>query len=81
MASFASGRDVPPPPAKVAAALAKMSEGESAAAEIIKVIQAGGIPALYTACPLIAAPNKDQNNQLCAAKVTEGLTAMGQVGE
>ena len=85
MASFAAGRNVPKPPANVAAALAKMGSladaaaAQATASEITGLIKAGGIPALYSSCPIIADCGKEQNSQLCAVLVVEGLCEMGQV--
>ena len=85
MASFAAGRNVPKPPANVAAALAKMGSladaaaAQATASEITGLIKAGGIPALYSSCPIIADCGKEQNSQLCAVLVCEGLCEMGQV--
>ena len=85
MASFAAGRNVPKPPANVAAALAKMGSladaaaAQATASEITGLIKAGGIPALYSSCPIIADCGKEQNSQLCAVLVSEGLCEMGQV--
>ena len=87
MASFASGRDVPAPPANIAAALAKMSgladgaAAEAAAGEIVGLIKAGGIPALYASCPVIKDCGKEQYAQLCSVLVAEGLCSMGQVSQ